>query len=53
MRILYKQPGQDPSSMVIQNELGVMQQLVGGNIETKYRTRLPRSRCVCRVSGSG
>lgn len=29
MRILYKQPGQDPRSMVIPNELGVMQQLVG------------------------
>lgn len=34
MRILYKQPGQDPRSMVIPNELGVMQQLVGGHIET-------------------
>lgn len=29
MRILYKQPGHDPRSMVIPNELGVMQQLVG------------------------
>lgn len=34
MRILYKQPGQDPRSMVIPNELKVMQQLVGGHIET-------------------
>lgn len=34
MRILYKQPGEDPRSMVIPNELGVMQQLVGGHIET-------------------
>ena len=34
MRILYKQPGHDPRSMVIPNELGVMQQLVGGYIET-------------------
>ena len=32
MRILYKQPGEDPRSMVIPNELGVMQQLVGGHI---------------------
>lgn len=34
MRILYKQPGQDPRSIVIPNELKVMQQLVGGYIET-------------------
>ena len=34
MRVLYKLPGQDPRSMVIPNELGIMQQLVGGNIET-------------------
>ena len=34
MRILYKQPGEDPRSMVLPNELGVMQQLVGGHIET-------------------
>ena len=34
MRILYKQPGQDPRSLVIPNELKVMQQLVGGYIET-------------------
>ena len=34
MRVLYKLPGQDPRSMVIPNELGVMQQLVGGHIET-------------------
>ena len=34
MRILYKQPGEDPRSMVIPNELGVMQKLVGGHIET-------------------
>lgn len=34
MRILYKQPGEDPRSMVIPNELKVMQQLVGGHIET-------------------
>lgn len=34
MKILYKQPGEDPRSMVIPNELGVMQQLVGGHIET-------------------
>lgn len=34
MRILYKQPGENPRSMVIPNELGVMQQLVGGHIET-------------------
>ena len=34
MRILYKQPGQDPRSIVIPNELKVMQQLVGGRIET-------------------
>ena len=33
MRILYKQPGEDPRSMVIPNELKVMQQLVGGHIE--------------------
>lgn len=34
MRVLYKEPGQDPRSMVIPNELKVMQQLVGGHIET-------------------
>ncbi len=34
MRVLYKLPGQDPRSMVIPNELGIMQQLVGGDIET-------------------
>lgn len=34
MRILFKEPGKDPRSMQIPNELGVMQQLVDGHIET-------------------
>ena len=34
MRVLYKEPGQDPRSMVIPNELKVLQDLVGGYIET-------------------
>ena len=34
MKILYKLPGEDPRSLVIPNDLGVMQQLVGGYIET-------------------
>ena len=34
MKILFKAPGEALRSMVIPNELGVMQQLVGGHIET-------------------
>ena len=34
MKILYKAPGEALRSMVIPNELGVMQQLVDGYIET-------------------
>ena len=33
MRVLYKAPGEAPRTMVIPNELGVLQQLVGGYIE--------------------
>jgi phosphopentomutase len=33
MRVLYKAPGEVPRTMVIPNELGVLQQLVGGYIE--------------------
>lgn len=33
MKILYKEPGKDLRTMVIPNELGVMQQLVDGLIE--------------------
>ena len=33
MRALYKAPGEAPRTMVIPNELGVLQQLVGGYIE--------------------
>lgn len=34
MRILYKEPGKAPRTMVIPNELKVIQQLVDGYIET-------------------
>ena len=34
MRIVFKAPGEDPRQMEIPNELGVMQQLVNGHIET-------------------
>lgn len=33
MRILYKEPGKAPRTMVIAQDLGIMQQLVGGYIE--------------------
>ena len=33
MRVLYKMPGEAPHSMVIPNDLYLMQQLVGGLIE--------------------
>lgn len=33
MRVLYKMPGEAPHSMVIPNDLHLMQQLVGGLIE--------------------
>ena len=38
MKILYKVPGEPLRSMVIPNELGVMQQLVDGYIEPIYMT---------------
>ena len=34
MRILFKAPGEAPHTMIIPHELDVMQQLVGGYIET-------------------
>ena len=34
MRILFKEPGKQPRTMVVPNELGVLQQLVDGYIET-------------------
>ena len=34
MKAIYKQVGRDPRQMVIPNELGVLQSLVGGYIET-------------------
>lgn len=34
MRILYKEPGKAPTTMVISPDLGLMQQLVDGYIET-------------------
>lgn len=34
MRAIYKAPGKDPQRVNIGNELKVMQQLVGGRIET-------------------
>ena len=33
MRILFKEPGKEPRTMVVPNELGVLQQLVDGYIE--------------------
>lgn len=34
MRVIYKEPGKEPRTMVIPNELKVLQDLVGGYIET-------------------
>lgn len=34
MRVIYKEPGNEPRTMVIPNELKVLQDLVGGHIET-------------------
>ena len=34
MRAIYKYPGKDPQRVEIGNELGVLQQIVGGYIET-------------------
>lgn len=34
MRAIYKAPGKDPQRVEIGNELGVLQQIVGGHIET-------------------
>lgn len=34
MRAIYKAPGKDPQRVEIENELGVLQQIVGGYIET-------------------
>ena len=41
MRAIYKAPGKDPQRVEIGNELGVLQQIVGGYIET------------VRISGNG
>ena len=38
MRILIKEPGKDPHTMVIPNDLGMLQQLVDGYIETHTLT---------------
>ena len=38
MRVLIKNPGEDPHTMVIPNELGVLQQLVDGLIEVHTLT---------------
>ena len=49
MKILYKARGEPLRSMVIPNELGVMQQLVDGNIEP---VRLPDNACIiCNEEG--
>ena len=34
MRVIYKCPGEDPRTIVINHDLRLMQQLVGGHIET-------------------
>ena len=34
MRVIFKEPGKEPRTMVIPNELKVLQDLVGGYIET-------------------
>lgn len=34
MRVIYKEPGKEPRTMVVPNELKVLQDLVGGYIET-------------------
>ena len=34
MRVIYKEPGKEPRTMVIPNKLKVLQDLVGGYIET-------------------
>lgn len=49
MKILYKEPGKAPRSMVIPNELGVMQQLVDGLIEPVYLTE--KSALICNEEG--
>ena len=33
MRVLFKEPGKDPRTMIIPNDLGTLQQLVDGYIE--------------------
>ena len=38
MRVLMKEPGKDPRTMVIPNALGMLQQLVDGYIETHTLT---------------
>ena len=38
MRILMKEPGKDPRVMIVPNELGFLQQLVGGFIEVHRLT---------------
>ena len=43
MKILYKAPGEALRSMVIPNELGVMQQLVDGYIEPITTKGVPKS----------
>lgn len=38
MRVLMKEPGKDPRTMIIPNDLGTLQQLVDGYIETHTLT---------------
>ena len=38
MRVLLKEPGKDPRTMIIPNDLGTLQQLVDGYIETHTLT---------------
>ena len=38
MRVLLKEPGKDPRTMIIPNDLGILQQLVDGYIETHTLT---------------
>ena len=49
MKILYKAPGETIHSMVIPNELGVMQQLVDGLIEPIYLTE--KTALICNEEG--
>ena len=34
MRVIFKEPGKEPRTMIVPNELKVLQDLVGGYIET-------------------